>query len=251
MRIINTFLSFVISITLSLTAAMAQEMSEPEKQQNLQNLGTSDLSGMVRTYDERYEGVKGHPLFFEDWVTGSVLLENNQEYQAELQYNVHTDELIVKQKGRDPVILDKERVRAFSMGVNDAANMANFVKASYLEHELPRVKEDKYVQVLYDGETVLYAINRKPLNKANYKGAYNTGQTYDEFGELDASYYFVGPHGVKKMKNNEKSVLKALGDKKDGKLADYIEEQNLDLQDRTDLVELIMYYENQLDRGTP
>jgi hypothetical protein len=242
---------FICSLLFTACCAplFAQEIDYAEKQQNLNNLGTNNFRGVVRTYNEGYEGVKGHPYFIEEWTTGNVLLENEQQHNGlQLKYNVHKDLLLLQRRGTT-MMLDKKRVRAFSLGVNDAANMANFVKAFYLEHDLPGIDNEKFVQVLYEGGTSLYAVNYKPFDRADgiQQGGYGQKQNYDEFEEMQATYFFAGPDGVKKLKGRKNQVLRALGDK-DKQLKKYIDDNQLDLKDRTDLVELIMFYENQMDR---
>lgn len=238
----------ILLILLSFTpfSLFAQEMSTPAKQQNMENLGSEGYSGMVQTYDTRYEGVKGNPYLTQDWLDGKVELEDGRSLtNVGLLYNVYTDELIGKNKGKDPVVIDKGMVRAFTIGKNDNANMGNFIKADYMENELEDVEDSQYVQELYKGETALYAVNKKLLNKANYEGAYSARKNYDEFSALQSDYYFVTPDGeVHKLKPNKRSVMKAMKDEKEN-VSNFIEEQNLDLNERDDLVKLVMYYEIQ------
>lgn len=227
-------------------ALSAQDMSNPARQQNLDHLGQDGYSGMIQTYDSRYEGVKGNPYLTEDWLKGKVELEDGRSMaNIELLYNVYTDELIGRNKGKSPVVIDRGMVRSFTMGKNDNANMGNFIKADYLDYKFDDVKDHQYVQELYRGETALYAVNKKLLKKANYEGAYSAGEKYDEFSALQADYYFVNPEGtVYKFKPNKRSVVKAMKGKKEA-ISHYIEEENLDLNERDDLVELVMYYEIQ------
>ncbi|WPP49675.1 hypothetical protein [Catalinimonas niigatensis] len=235
------FLLSFLPISLS-----AQDMSNPAKQQNLDNLAKDGYSGMVQTYDTRYEGVKGSPYLTKNWLEGKVELEEGRSItNIELLYNVYTDELIGRNKGKKPVVIDRGMVRSFTMGKKDNANMGDFIKVDYLDYQLEDVKEHQYVQELYKGETALYAVNKKLLKKANYEGAYSAGEKYDEFSALQADYYFVNPEGeVYKFKPNKRSVVRAMKDKKEA-ISNYIEVENLNLNERDDLVKLVMYYEIQ------
>ena len=224
--------------------AVSQELTMPDKFENLRLTGENAVGNTVRTYDGRYEGVKGHPYFHEDWAIGHVLLENEKEYRnVKLKYNVYQDQLIGLQHSKYSIILPKEQVRAFTMLNEDSSQRVNFVKALHLEEELSKVPPQQYVQVLYEGKLKLYAVNRKLLEEADYRGAYSIGNTYDEYGELDAVFYLSGPWGVDKLKRRNKKALKVFK-MHNKKLRDYVEAKGLDLKEREDLLLLLQYYES-------
>lgn len=225
-------------------ASVGQELTMPDKFENLRLTGENAVGNTVRTYDGRYEGVRGHPYFQDEWMVGNVLLENEREYRdVKLKYNVYQDQLIGLQQEKYPIILPKDQVRAFTILKQDSTQTANFVKAIHLEAELSKVPPEQFVQVLYEGKLKLYAVNRKLLDEADYRGAYSVGRTYDEFGELDAVYYLEGPWGVEKLKRRNKKVLKVFK-MHAKKLKEYVVAEELNLHDRADLIQLLRYYES-------
>jgi len=241
---LNIFTLFLSGLLLMPFLVYAQDLTMPDKFENLRLTGENAVGNTVRTYDGRYEGVRGHPYFLEEWTPGNVLLENEREYRnVKLKYNVYQDQLIGLQHDKFAIMLPKDQVRAFTMLKQDSSQTANFVKARHLEVDLSKVPPEQYVQVLYEGKLKLYAVNRKLLDEADYRGAYNTGRRYDLFGELDAVFYLSGPWGTSKLKRRNKKVLKAF--KMHTKiLKDYVELEELDLRQREDLIQLLQYYES-------
>lgn len=238
----------LLLLFLSPLVGFGQDLNTAEKQQNIDNLANADFRGMVRAYDTRYEGVMGSPFFVEDWISGEVALENGSRYTGlELRYDVYNDQVIGRKKDQKEVVIDKSIIKSFTLGKNGMANMANFTKAAHLEADIKGLDKDQFVQILYDGDGVLYAVNKKMLSKANYKGAYNSGKTYDEFTALNADYYYADPDGkMHEIKPKRSHILKTFKDQKDA-LAAYMDDRDLDLSQRDDLVELMMFYTSQVN----
>jgi hypothetical protein len=110
MRLIFTVTTSILLSQTSYLSAQTPELTAPDKLQNLLLTGDNDIGNTVRTYDGRYEGVKGHPDLYDDWVEGHVLLENEREYQnMMLKLNVTKDELIGLQQNKYPIILPKKK----------------------------------------------------------------------------------------------------------------------------------------------
>jgi len=67
-------IAFGLLIALS---SAAQNVTAPqgyEAKENLRELGSTDGTGTVQTFDNRYEGVKGTPYVFEQFRQGEVFL---------------------------------------------------------------------------------------------------------------------------------------------------------------------------------
>lgn len=239
----NLFFAMVVSLSLLATMVLGQELTMPDKFENLRLTGENSVGNTVRTYDGRYEGVKGHPYFSDEWLVGNVLLENEKEYQnVKLKYNAYQDQLVGLQQEKYPILLEKDKVRAFTMMDEDSTGVLKFVKAKYLDHSLKRVDGDQYVQVLHQGSVALYAVNRKLLNKANYRGAYNYGNKYDEFVNLEPTYYLAESDVASKLKLNKKTVVKSF-DAHAQELRKFIEQEQIELKDEESLLKVIAYYE--------
>lgn len=223
--------------------AFGQELTVPDKFENLRLTRENAVGNTVRTYDDRYEGVKGHPYFSDEWMLGNVLLENEQEYQnVKLKYNLYEDQLVGLQHEKYAILLDKDKVRAFTIRDEESGNTYNFVKAAHLNHSFKKVNGNQFVQVLHQRKVALYAVNRKTLNKASYRGAYNYGNMYDEFVDMDAEYYLGESGKAEKLKFRKRKLLTAFDAHRD-LLNKYIDEQQLSINEVDDLLKLIRYYE--------
>jgi hypothetical protein len=237
------FLATLGSSSLISTLALGQGLTMPDKFENLRLTGENAVGNTVRTYDGRYEGVKGHPYSSDEWLVGNVLLENEKEYQnVKLKYNAYQDQLIGLQQEKYPILLDKDKVRAFTMMAKDSIEIMKFVKAKHLDHRLKRVEGDQYVQVLHQGIVSLYALNRKLLNKANYRGAYNYGNKYDEFVNIEPTYYLAEAGEAHKLKLKKRKVIKSFDDHTQA-ISKYIENEHLELSNEESLLKVIAYYE--------
>lgn len=76
------------------------------------------------------------------------------------------------------------------------------------------IKEQKFLQVLKEGEYQFIKIPIKTFIQANYKGAYSADRPYDEF-QSDAKYYLLNSDGVFcQIQLNKKSVAKIYPEKK-------------------------------------
>jgi len=239
----NLFLATVGCLLLITTLAPGQELTMPDKFENLRLTGENAVGNTVRTYDGRYEGVKGHPYLSDEWLVGNVLLENEKEYQnVKLKYDAYQDQLIGLQQEKYPILLDKDKVRAFTMMAEDSMEVFKFVKAKYLDHSLKRVDGDQYVQVLHQGIVSLFAVNRKLLNKANYRGAYNYGNKYDEFVNIEPTYYLAEAGEAHKLKLKKRKVIKSFASHMQA-ISRFIENEQLQLNNEESLLKLIAYYE--------
>ena len=67
---------------------LSQENAGIEGQENLNLLGSGSNGSMVRTFDDRYEGVRGSPFFIEEWAEGEIRGSNGKIYtDLQLKYN--------------------------------------------------------------------------------------------------------------------------------------------------------------------
>lgn len=205
--------------------------SDNDNTQNINSLNEGEFRGMTRTYEPHHQDAEGNPFFYRAWLPGEVRLENGSRFRGiELLYDVHQNLIILKKEGSDTRhIIDKDKVQSFHLGDNSRANMANFIRKEYLENQLEDVENGQFVQVLYEGDGYLYAINHKELDK-------------NVFSDLKSDYFYVAPDGeVHALKPDKKAILRVFSDQREA-LNDYIEGRDLDVSQRDDLVEVVMYY---------
>jgi hypothetical protein len=194
------------------SAVYQRGLSASENLKAIANLGPYSQGGIG--FDNRYEGIKGSPRML-DTLLPSFLKLSTQDYYIELMadldlahnsliyihpdtkkmYSVPLDlisEVIIKNKGKEMVF----RTTA----------------GKKFEKEL---KEQKFYQVLKDGNYQFIKIPLKIFIQADYKGAYSSDRRYDEY-RLDDRYYLMNADGIFcQIQLSKKSVSKIYPDKKD------------------------------------
>jgi hypothetical protein len=230
-------------------AALAQTKPNPQPnaptgfdaQTNLNAIGGANGPGgsntAVRTFDGRYEGVKNSPYLLDEWFRADLFLVNNSKYEnVLLKLNTFADEVVIKRTGSgDSIIIDKPTVDYFVIKPNQE-QVILFRKVQ------PKGEaKARYFQVLAQGDYLLLVRHSKELLRADFKGGYSAGRTYDEF--VPERQYLVALPADKtnliKVKPNDKAVLKALQD--NGQWADYLKQQGLNLKAEADLVRFFNY----------
>src|SRR4030043_62529 len=110
-------------------------------------------------------------------------------------------------EGRPMFTTNRDKINGFR--IHEPEDSLHF---EYFSFKPNKPEEKSFVQILYNGETRLLLKHKKQFIKADYQGAYSTGNKYDEYLD-DKDYYLVKDDGVyRKIKLNKKSVLSALED---------------------------------------
>jgi hypothetical protein len=146
--------STVLSI-LSIFQANAQQ----EIVRNFFTLGSD--RGIVTESFINGESVKGDPFLIEDWVNGSVTLENGQKYDGyKLKFNANTQTIFFL-NGKESAELDQPVSEFTLMPANKPA--MNFVNVKVLNK---KEKKPLFVEVLFDYDNcqLLRFFNKKVEN---------------------------------------------------------------------------------------
>jgi len=214
---------------------------------NLNQIGNAGNSAENMTpgfaYDNRYEGIKGSPYWFEDWGVGKVDFIGFKSYENVLiKYDVVNQKVVLK-LGTDSLeyIVEPEIIERFYSTHLGTEN--RFVKFDKFLFEKPKDK-NKFYRVVHNGEiTVIHEVT-KYLKKADFKGAYAAGETYDEFIKKEA-YFILLPNGkFKEIILKENSVAKGLPASKTKLFKAYFEENNIKLKTEQSLRLALDYVEN-------
>ena len=224
-------------------AVTAQRRNQAEKQQIMDAVGNESVTGTVQTFDERYEGVKGSPFLLEQWTPGMVFMHNGKVFdRLQVKYNLYLDEIAVKRPDGAEVVPDKNAVRSFTLDSTSTGQLRRFIRVNYLtnHHLFP---PHHFVEVLYEGESMLLATHDKKLIRADYQKAYSAGRPYDMFGETMTKYYWIAPDGqVNVLKPGRKAVAKLFSDKKNS-IDTFVKENAIDLKSRQGLVQVVRHYD--------
>lgn len=221
---------------------LAQTVNQPEDyeaKENLRELGSTDGTGTVRTFDNRYEGVKGTPYALEEWDSGEIFLSSKQKVAVKkLNYNCFDNEIAVKDPETGEIsVINRYKVELFQINQADG-------KISFIPLRLKADEEKVFVQVLYDQGSKVYKVYKKEFLQANYEGGYSADRKYDEFiDKADILIMKEGDNTIYRVKNSKKQVI-ALFPEKEKEIAAYIKGNKLDLKDPRSMVELMSFYDS-------
>lgn len=142
-------------------------------------------------------GLIGSPYVDSRWLPARLQMTSGIPLAPiPLKYDVLNRRLLMLPYNRkDSLILDDRRLASFELeeparGVQPA-RLRKFRR--FTEAPLPAQKAD-YVEVLHEGKYTLLKRYGKTLRKADYQGAYSTGERYDEVEDKNG-YYLLRPDG--------------------------------------------------------
>ncbi|GGK68061.1 hypothetical protein ACD591_16795 [Rufibacter glacialis] len=243
-------LAFLAIGVASSTVAVGQTSTPigTDAQMNLNALATSPATSNVRMFDNRYQGVKGSPYFLEAWVPGTVELKTNNTGKSEvfkdlrLKYDVFTNLLFaVLPQTKDTIQFSTAPVLTFSLELPTNPSPLLFTRLKEAKALDPALAESFFAVVLDSegGKAKLVKRVAKSKIEANFKGAYSSGQAYDELID-ETQYYVVANGAMRRVKLNRKSVLEALPDQAE-KLKSFISSQKIAMNSETDLIKVVAY----------
>ncbi len=214
-----------------------------DAQQNLLELGNPPNSSMVRLFDNRYEGVKGSPFFNAEWVKATVSSNKTLYDNLEVKYNVNENEILYRNPDGKEFVLKPQHVDSFTLKDGKSITGVLFKKFPALASHDPKLA-NQFAVALYEGAQMqLVMVPQKNFIKANFEGAYNSGNAYDELRD-DYNYFLIAPtQAVNKVKLTKRNFLKALPANQ-GKVEKYIESERLDMNTENGWIKALVYYES-------
>ena len=234
MRRIITFLvaGFLMSLTPE-TYPQEIKAVHPDKPQYVEwNQLNPD---QIITYNIKSGELKGTPLLNEDFITGTIYFHTNRKVSDLLiNYNFFTGELLYKKEGKT-YIVNTNDVLYFTVHDPESGELQMFQ-----QEFVPQASRREFLQVLYEGETMLYKRIVKEFQEEDYKNPYSDAKRYDEY--IDRILYMVKQnHELKLLKQRKKSVLELFSDKAD-LMGAFLKEQDINLHNEVDLIKLVDYY---------
>jgi len=173
----------------------------------------SPLSPGAMGFDDRYEGVKGTPLLYDDWVEGNLFLKDNTWIRnLKMNLDIHDNFLY---------ILSRENGQIFTLSNEEINEIHLFPEGETIlfrkflpEQFDKKIDPDLLFEVLAQGEYIFMKLSKKLFREANYQQAYSPDRRYDEF-ILSTSYYLTNSEGMlEKIKLTEKALCKLFPDQK-------------------------------------
>jgi len=181
---------------------------------NISNIANiNPLSPGAVGFDDRYEGVKGTPLRYDDWVEGNLFLKDNAWVRnLKMNLDIHDNFLY---------ILSPENGQIFTLSNEEISEIHLFSEGETIlfrkflpEQFDSRIDPDLLFEVLAQGEYTFLKLSKKLFKEADYQGAYSADRRYDEFVP-STSYYLTNSEGLfEKIKLTEKALCKLLPDQK-------------------------------------
>lgn len=202
------------------TAGFAQQasnvyvkgLSAAENLKAIANLGPYTQGGIG--FDMRYQGVKGTPRML-DTLLPSFLRLDGQDYYIELMADLDlvNDALIyIHPKTRQLFSVPADVISEIIIKNDGKEYVYRTTGGKRFDKEM---KEQKFYQVLKEGDFQFIKIPYKQFVQADYKGAYTADRRYDEYKD-DAKYYLLNTDGIfYQIQLNRKSIAKMYPDKKE------------------------------------
>jgi hypothetical protein len=168
---------------------------------------------VISTFDDRYQGVKGSPLVFEDWTEGYVLFNDKPEEEEVKTFKMNIDMyqniLYVTLYNGAIGTLPSKHVSSVHFKTKDGEEQV-FKPFIRKEVEGSNFPGRSYYEVIHQGNILLLKHHRKIFKEADYKGAYNTDVRYDEY--QNEKRYFISFDGqiFEKIKLKSKYLEKAM-----------------------------------------
>jgi len=239
-RIMKTII-ISLAIFLPMVCA-AQNVSIPEgyeAKENLRELGSVDGTGSVRTFDTRYEGVKGTPYVFEEFKAGEVFLKSKEKVAIKaLNYNCVDNEIVYLDPATQVTrILNKYQVDLFTM--QDGDRTGTFVPV-----KLEEDAETIFAELLYNEASLVYKVYYKDWLEANYEGGYSADRRYDQFVDKYDLYLLKQGENTLYRVRQSKKLLKEAFPEQEKQLSAFIKSNNLDLKEEESLVKMMEYFDS-------
>ena len=220
-KICRSFAVVLLSITIS-QSSYAQQFNKIT-----QNVG----GNILRIKKANGDDVVGNPYLLDVWTVGNVkFTDSTYAANKELKYDILENLLVVRGDG-DVENTFKDPVSEFTLSVPGKVRLFKngFTGVSNISHET-------FFEVLYNGKFKL--LKREVKSIVESKG-YNTATVTRKI-EGVTTYYIAKPdNSVVLVKNNEKSILAAMGKPE---LSQYVKENKLNLKNEEDIIKLLTYF---------
>ncbi len=204
----------------------------------------SGPNGMVNTIDHRYEGLRGSPYFLPEWINGQVEMTAGQRYtNVPLKFDAYQQQLVLLRTwaGSDSIIVDADQVKQFTL--TNKGGQTSLFKRLRVDKTDDQTLDKGYFLVLYEGKNSLLKRVAKAFRPADYKNPYANNVRYDEFRDA-FSYYLLRPdQSLLKVKLSDKSLIDALGDRKE-ELKTFLKQEKLSVKTENDAILLVKKHDS-------
>lgn len=207
-----SFILFLISSSLS------SQVTDPYQkgysaEQNLQAIGrVNPYSPGGMGFDNRYLGVVGSPMLFDQMQPSLVKINTEEKYiTIESNLDVYQDRLIFSHPTTKKLMyIPINIIDEVLISYNGEDLIFRTTKDKKFD---PGIDNIKFYQILYSNGNTLIKIATKKLIPADYQRLYSADRRYDEF-DTKFLYYYLGPDVIfHKISPNKKALLKVFPEK--------------------------------------
>lgn len=166
--------------------------------------GVANIGGTsIPTDKNLYEGVKGSPLIFKNFVKGHIVIKDTANIIEGFTYNfdAYKNDLQIRYPNGQIKIPFSSQIEGFQLIENDIIH--NFKKLKIASQNIK-----KYYEIMYESAKYsfvkLWIRNFIRANPVEH-GLYQSGQRYDEFQEGDKLFIKVGQNDYQELGKMSKS----------------------------------------------
>jgi hypothetical protein len=191
----------------------------------------------LATADPNYTNVKGTPLIFEKFQNGNFYFSNKTFITDRLiNYNCYVDEVLFSDE-KNIYKATSQDIDYFTITSSENGSILLF-KQVFLSSEKKRI----FMQVLYQGKSVLFKRYRKEFLKADVGQPYGSNRQMDEYN--DYYEYYVSVYGKEPviLKPRKSAAAEIFSDKSEI-MEEFFKKEKINLKDEKDLIRLIEYYD--------
>lgn len=194
-------------------------------------------SGVLMTFDERYQGIRGTPFYGDRWFRGEIVLKDGNRF---------TDRIIRLDTWKQEVDYAGNKTEAIRLAKSAVDHIYLWEQGIKKKFLIIRTENDplgSFYEVLAEGNMSFLALHRKSFIEADYKDPYSANRPYDEF-KPGKEYYFYGKGNIEplRLKIRKKKVLEALDPKHSNSINDFLRDKNNSLKTEEEVIQLIEYY---------
>ena len=195
-------------------------MNSFSKSEELRRTLNTTNSRQVSGFDNRYEGVKGSPYLFDEWLEGTLTLSDSAVVRDRMLYkfDLINNTIWVKLRTGEERILYNKDLLSLELKANTGS------KYLIQKIKLPDVNERNHFSIILfeSAHITLVKDVRKIFRKANLedKGIVTVGKAYDWFEDVVKYYIKVDNKSYFQEINLKKSDLISLAPKSHEKMID-------------------------------
>jgi hypothetical protein len=225
MKIIRTFfLSAFLIISLNAQAQQIVPGSETLLDKLRLNKGISGPKNVL------YADIVGNPYIFENFQKGKLILNNGEEYDITLRYDIYANELHIRANGEIYAIIHPEKVKLAEAGD------IKFIYSGYTKSP----EESSYFIVRTDGKCKLLIKKNIRIQDAEPAKLYQEAKPAKFILTNDTYYLKLEDKSAVRIRN-KKEIFSVLGDQKEA-LNRFISSNNLAFKNVEALDKIVSYY---------